>query len=150
MQRKEDQLIEKHSITEVSADLLELSCELHRFDDVYTSAKQRYNLPEADAINFAKLKIAMKDELGYKDQSSLKLVECSHKITKDFLIELGKEIGLTEAEVTAVLPAMAMKLTASEIKFTWSAFKGGMFHQPQELNDALRDTNDKYTKRFGL
>lgn len=146
----EDEEVSDAELMKMFLGLLELSHDLHRITDAITSAEQRYNLSGDEAVNFASLKFAMKDKLGYKDQSSLKLVECSHKITKEFLINLGEKIGLSEAEVTAVLPAMAMKLTASETKFTLSAFKGGMFSKPQDLSDALRDANDKYTKRFGL
>jgi hypothetical protein len=130
--------------------LLELGDKLRSFNAKTQTASVRYGLCDKDAVNFTILKLAMKDELGYRGTSGLNLVELSHKFTKERLIEVGERAGLSEEDVTKLLPAMAAKLTASEVKFTLSAFKGGLFSRPQELNEALRDVDNKYTRQLGL
>ena len=112
----------------------------------------RYSINAEQADIFDRLITQMKKDLYDKKSmaNSIRLIEVADEITTKRLISTGSKAGLTEEQVRMILPAMAVKLTASEVKNLLTGFKSGFFASAQEFGSALHNVEEKYTKRFDL
>lgn len=127
--------------------------ELHALFIASERAIGKYFISYDQAIMYAVLKDAVYkefvlDEHGCK--STLNLLDYSDLFTKDVLIKLATRVGMSEEQVSQVLPTFAYKMAKCEAKFIVSSSKARLFANVTEFNNAFDEVKGKYETRYEL